>query len=118
ALVAYGYFVGGGALVDRVTIMVVVYFAGRVIDQWSSPFNILVVVVGLFVVSGLLSVIDFVFVFTFGAMFAILVVMFVVMTINVKFAGNVENANNRSARSAVSVWVVVVRPAVRMFAAS
>ena len=41
ALAGYGYLVGGGASVDRATLMAVVYLAGRAIDQRSPPLNTL-----------------------------------------------------------------------------
>ena len=40
-LVAYAYLVGGGASVDRATLMAVVYFGGRAVDQRSPPINTL-----------------------------------------------------------------------------
>src|SRR4029079_9711724 len=40
-LVAYARLVGGGASVDRATLMAVVYFAAKLIDQRSPPLNIL-----------------------------------------------------------------------------
>lgn len=74
-LVAYGYLVGGGASVDRATLMAVIFFAGRAIDQRSPPFNTLAVVAGLLVASDPLTVADPAFVLTFGATAAILVTM-------------------------------------------
>ena len=40
-LTAYGYFVGGGASVDRATLMAVVYFGARAADLRSPPLNAL-----------------------------------------------------------------------------
>ena len=75
ALVGYGYLVGGGASVDRATLMAVVYFAGRAIDQRSPPLNTLAFVAACLVATQPLSVVDPAFVLTFGATLAILVVM-------------------------------------------
>ena len=72
-LVAYGDLVGGGASVDRATLMATVYFAGRAVDQRSSPLNTLAVVTALLVAAEPLSVTDPAFVLTFGATLAILV---------------------------------------------
>ena len=41
ALLAYARLVGGGASVDRATLMAVVYFAARAVDQRSPPLNAL-----------------------------------------------------------------------------
>ena len=46
ALLAYGYLVGGGASVDRATLMAVVYFAGRALDLRGPPLNALALVAG------------------------------------------------------------------------
>src|SRR5438045_352988 len=40
-LAAYAYLVGGGASVDRATLMAIVYCSARAIDQRSSPVNTL-----------------------------------------------------------------------------
>jgi competence protein ComEC len=74
-LVAYGYLVGGGASVDRATLMAVIYFAGRAIDQRSPPFNSLIVVAGVLVATDPLTVADPAFLLTFGATAAILGLM-------------------------------------------
>ena len=74
-LIAYGYLVGGGASVDRATLMAVVYFAGRAIDQRGPPFNTLAVVAGLLVATDPLTIADPAFLLTFGATAAILAVM-------------------------------------------
>jgi competence protein ComEC len=73
-LVGYAYLVGGGASVDRATLMAVVYFAGRAIDLRGPPLNSLFVVAGLLVVSDPLAVADPAFLLTFGATAAILIV--------------------------------------------
>jgi competence protein ComEC len=73
-LVAYGYLVGGGASVDRATMMAVVYLAGRALDLRGPPTNALVLVAGLLLVADPLAVVDPAFLLTFGATAAILVV--------------------------------------------
>ena len=67
-LVAYGYLVGGGASVDRATLMAVVYLAAAPLDQRSPPLNALSCrgrVCSL--AADPLSVADPAFVLTFGA---------------------------------------------------
>lgn len=73
-LLTYGYFVGGGASVDRATLMAVVYLLGRTIDLRGPPLNILLLVAGLLTVSRPLAVLDPSFLLTFGATAAIVVV--------------------------------------------
>ena len=75
ALVAYGYLVGGGASVDRATLMAVVYFAGRALDLRGPPLNTLALVAGLLVAADPLTIADPAFLLTFGATAAILVVV-------------------------------------------
>jgi competence protein ComEC len=75
ALVAYACLVGGGASVDRATLMAVVYLASRAIDHRSPPLNALAVVAALLVATDPLVVADPAFLLTFGATFAILIVM-------------------------------------------
>jgi competence protein ComEC len=72
ALVAYGALVGGGASVDRATVMAVVYFAARVLDQRSDPLNAVAVAAALLAAAQPLVVGDPAFVLTFGATLAIL----------------------------------------------
>ena len=79
-LVAYARLVGGGASVDRATLMAVVYFAARAIDQRSPPLNTLSLVAACLIVTQPLSVLDPAFVLTFGATLAILVAAPVVRT--------------------------------------
>lgn len=74
ALVAYASLVGGGASVDRATLMAVVYFAGRAFDQRSPPLNALWVVAAVLVVTDPLSIADPAFGLTFGATLGILIV--------------------------------------------
>jgi competence protein ComEC len=71
-LIAYGYLVGGGASVDRATLMAVVYFAGRAIDLRGPSLNTLALASGLLVAIDPLSIVDPGFVLTFGATAAIL----------------------------------------------
>ncbi len=73
-LAAYGYLVGGGASVDRATLMAVIYFLGRAIDLRGPTLNTLALVAGLLVVHDPLAVADPAFLLTFGATTAILVV--------------------------------------------
>jgi competence protein ComEC len=72
ALMAYAGLVGGGASVDRATLMATVYFAGRAVDHRSPPLNTLAFVAALIVAAEPLSVTDPAFVLTFGATLAIL----------------------------------------------
>lgn len=72
-LLVYAHFVGGGASVDRATLMAVVAFAGRALDQRSPPLNTLAVTASVLVTADPLSVADPSFVLTFGATLAILV---------------------------------------------
>jgi competence protein ComEC len=71
-LMAYARLVGGGASVDRATLMAVLYFSARLIDQRSPPLNALAFVAACLVATQPLSVIDPAFVLTFGATLAIL----------------------------------------------
>ncbi len=71
-LLAYGRLVGGGASVDRATLMAVVYLAARAADQRSPPLNALACVVVCLLAAEPLSVADPAFVLTFGATLAIL----------------------------------------------
>jgi competence protein ComEC len=73
-LIAYGYLVGGGASVDRATLMAVVYLGARASDHRSPPLNVLSAVAVMLVAADPLSVADPAFVLTFGATLAILVV--------------------------------------------
>jgi competence protein ComEC len=82
-LVAYARLVGGGASVDRATLMAVVYFAARVIDQRSPPLNTLALVAACLLVTQPLSLLDPAFGLTFGATLAILVAAPIVVTWNV-----------------------------------
>jgi competence protein ComEC len=74
ALLAYARLVGDSASVDRATLMAVVYFGARAVDQRSSPLNALAVVSAVLVAADPLSVADPGFILTFGATLAILIV--------------------------------------------
>jgi competence protein ComEC len=71
-LLAYARLVGGGASVDRATLMAVTYFAARLVDQRSPPLNALAFVATCLVAAQPLSVVDPAFILTFGATLAIL----------------------------------------------
>ncbi len=71
-LAGYAALVGGGASVERATLMAAIYFAGRAIDHRTAPLNTLAVVAALIVAADPLSVADPAFVLTFGATLAIL----------------------------------------------
>jgi competence protein ComEC len=71
-LVGYGYLVGGGASVDRATMMAVVYLAGRAMDLRGPPMNALVLVAGILLAIDALSIVDPAFLLTFGATVAII----------------------------------------------
>jgi competence protein ComEC len=74
ALCAYARLVGGGASVDRATLMAVVHFGARAFDQRSPPLNTLAVVAALLVAVDPLSVADPAFVLTCGATLGILLI--------------------------------------------
>jgi competence protein ComEC len=74
-LVVYAQFVGGGASVDRATLMAVVYFGARAIDHRGPPLNALAAVAAILVVTNPLSILDPAFLLTFGATLAILIVV-------------------------------------------
>ncbi|MGB7219376.1 MAG: DNA internalization-related competence protein ComEC/Rec2 [Vicinamibacterales bacterium] len=74
-LVAYASLVGGGASVDRATLMAVVYLASRAIDHRSPPVNALAVTAAVLVATSPLIVVDPAFLLTAGATLAILVVV-------------------------------------------
>jgi competence protein ComEC len=73
-LVAYGYLVGGGASVDRATLMATVYFAARAADLRSPPLNALAFVAACLGSAQPFSAVDPAFVLTFGATLAILTI--------------------------------------------
>jgi len=117
-LVVYAMLVGGGASVDRATLMAVVYFGARAFDQRSPPLNALAVVAALIVAADPLSIVDPAFLLTFGATLAIVLVVPVITTMTAERADHAEN-NRHSGRSAISAAIVVIsRPLVAMLAAS
>jgi len=73
-LVSYGYLVGGGASVERATLMAVVYLAGRAVDLRGAPANALALVAAVLVAAQPLAVADPSFLLTFGATAGILCV--------------------------------------------
>jgi competence protein ComEC len=73
-LLIYGALVGGGASVNRATLMAMAYFGARAADQRSPPLNTLALVAVLLVAVQPFSVVDPAFILTFGATLAILVV--------------------------------------------
>lgn len=110
-LTAYAMLVGGGASVDRATLMAVVYFIGRAFDHRSPPLNPLALVAGLLVALDPLSVADPAFILTCGATLAILLV---VPSVTARDA----ESTTRSAGSAVPAMSTFTRPLRAMFAAS
>jgi competence protein ComEC len=72
ALLAYGYLVGGGASVNRATLMAVVYLAARILDLRGPPANVLALSAGLLIAARPLAILDPGFLLTFGATAAIL----------------------------------------------
>jgi len=113
-LIVYATLVGGGASVDRATLMAVVYFVGRALDHRGPPVNALALVAGLLVAADPLSVADPAFILTCGATLAILVVVPAVMTWNTASAAHAARSSG-SASSAVSACR---RSLLTMFAAS
>jgi competence protein ComEC len=115
ALVAYAEFVGSGASVDRATLMAVVYFGARSLDQRSPPLNALALVAGLLVAADPLSVFDPAFILTCGATLAILVVVPVVTTEKTAEHAKIGKKSSGFAFSAIFPVFSVMWP---MFAAS
>jgi competence protein ComEC len=73
-LLLYARLVGGGASVDRATLMAVVYLGARALDQRTSPVNVLAFIAGVLVATDPLSIADPAFVLTFGATLAIVLI--------------------------------------------
>ena len=71
-LVGYAMLVGGGASVNRATLMAVLYLCARALEHRGPPFNALAVASGLLLVADPLSIFDAGFVLTFGATAGIL----------------------------------------------
>ncbi len=120
-LLGYAQFVGGGASVNRATLMAVLYFGAQIFDHKSSPLNVLAVVGALLVAVDPLSVADPAFLLTCGATFAILVVAPLAAMINAKLAKHAERKQRSadSASTAVAALIVVaLQEGVSMFVAS
>jgi competence protein ComEC len=75
ALAWYAQLVGGGASVDRATMMAELYFGARLVDQRTPSLNALATVAALLTVLDPLSIADPAFLLTCGATLAILLVM-------------------------------------------
>ena len=58
ALLAYAYLVGGGASVNRATLMAVIYFASRALDRRGPPANVLACAAGGLAAAQPLAVLD------------------------------------------------------------
>jgi competence protein ComEC len=74
-LAIYDAFVGGGASVDRATLMAILYFTARLFDHRTPPLNALAVAGALLALVDPLSVVDPGFLLTFGATLAILLIV-------------------------------------------
>jgi competence protein ComEC len=72
-LAGYAMLVGGGASVNRATVMAALYLGARALEHRSSPFNALAATGGLLLACSPLSIFDAGFVLTFGATAAILI---------------------------------------------
>jgi competence protein ComEC len=118
ALIAYARLVGGGASVDRATLMAVVYFGARAFDQRSPPLNSLALVSALLVASDPLSTADPAFLLTFGATLAILVVVPVVTAMTAETAEHAAKSRFSPTSAISAVVVVISRPLIAMLAAS
>jgi competence protein ComEC len=117
-LIAYAQLVGNGASVDRATLMAVVYFGARAVDQRSPPLNALALVAAILAAIDPLSVADTAFLLTFGATLAILTIVPAVITSNAERSRNPEREQS-SAGSAISALLVAIgRPLAAMLAAS
>jgi competence protein ComEC len=122
ALCAYARLVGGGASVDRATLMAVVHFGARAFDQRSPPLNALAVVAALLVAVDPLSVADPAFVLTCGATVAIITVVPVAMPLVSNLYARPEPVEGRTGGSwfdrLTTSGASVVRSLVALFAAS
>jgi competence protein ComEC len=83
-LIAYAWLVGagGGASVERATLMAVVYFAGRTIDLRGLPMNALAVVAMLIIVDQPLACTDPAFLLTCGATAGIIAIVPAIQTLS------------------------------------
>ncbi len=117
ALLLYAQFVGGGASVDRATLMAVVYFGARAFDQRSPPLNALALVASLLVAADPLAVADPAFVLTFGATLAILLAVPAIAALDAELP---QGAGQHRGVRHTPAWFVVVlrRYLLPMFAAS
>jgi len=131
ALLAYAELVGGGASVDRATLMAIVAFGARIVDHRSAPLTTLLVVAALLVCADPLAVADPAFVLTCGATLAILLFVPAAMTIldaesprsaaPTSVSARADRAGRRPSRAmtaARSFCRAGARPAVSMLAAS
>src|SRR5262245_18350174 len=80
-LAAYARLAGGGASVDRATLMAAVHFGARAFDQRTPPLNTLAVVAAVLVAADPLAVADPAFLLTFGATLGILLISPVVVPV-------------------------------------
>ncbi|HEY2151984.1 MAG TPA: DNA internalization-related competence protein ComEC/Rec2 [Vicinamibacterales bacterium] len=117
-LLGYAQFVGGGASVNRATLMAVMYFGARIFDQKSSPLNVLAVVAALLVAADPLSIADPAFLLTCGATLAILLVVPSVSAINAQLAAFGERRLRATAPAASRLVGGTIRQGATMFAAS
>ncbi len=74
-LIAYAGLVGGGASVERATVMAVLYLGGRAIDQRGPPLNTLACAAATLTLASPLDVSDPAFILTCGATLAILLIV-------------------------------------------
>jgi competence protein ComEC len=114
-LTAYAALVGYGASVDRATLMAVVYFGARAVDQRSPPLNALALAAGILVAADPLTVADPAFVLTFGATLAILVIVPGITKEKTAEAAEIAKNKSPSACFAASAVFSALWP---MFAAS
>ena len=103
ALIAYALLVGGGASVDRATLMAAVYFAARAVDQRHGPLNTLALVAAWLIAADPLSVADPAFLLTCGATLAILLVAPLVTTVNAEATEKTNPHFRRLARPLISM---------------
>jgi competence protein ComEC len=113
-LVAYARLVGGGASVDRATLMAVVYFLSRLVDQRSPPLNTLAVVAGLLVATDPLSVADPAFLLTFGATLGIVLVVPTVTT-SISFVASAGSVLMPARRALISMLAASIAAEALLF---
>ncbi|HEY1913697.1 MAG TPA: DNA internalization-related competence protein ComEC/Rec2 [Vicinamibacterales bacterium] len=117
-LLGYAQFVGGGASVNRATLMAVMYFGARIFDQKSSPLNLLAVVAALLVAGDPLSIADPAFLLTCGATLAILLVVPSVAALNAQLEAFAERQLSATSPAASRLVGGAIRQSASMFAAS